>query len=178
MIRRAYTEYDPFPELDIVDQHKLDTAEGLHMLGQYVDSATEIARISPAGWNHPLVLHLASRAYSALHRIPEALDCVERFIQAAPYHPFGYVFKGQMLEYSGKPKESYDLLCQVISHFPAHGTMHYELARVAAKCALWDEARHWIYRAICIQHSLKIGALNTDALRPIRAEIEAMHPGN
>lgn len=178
MTRRAQDYYDSLPELDIADQHKLDTAEGLHMLGQLTDCALEVERISPAGWSHPLVLHLASRVYSELRRIPAALDCVERFIRAAPNHPFGYVLKANLLDYDGKPREAYDLLREAVGHFPAHGSMHYQLARVAALCDLWDEARRWIYRALCIQRSMKIAALGDKALQPIRAEIEAMHPGN
>ena len=96
----------------------------------------------------------------------------------APNHPFGYGLKAQLLEYIGQSKEAYDLLREAVSHFPAHGTMHYQLARVAALCELWDEARHWIYRAICIQQSMEIAALEAKALQPIRAEIAAMHPGN
>ena len=77
MTRRAQGYYDSLPDLDIADAHKLETAEGLHMLGQFTDCAMEVERISPAGWNHPLVLHLAARVYSELCRIPESLDCVE-----------------------------------------------------------------------------------------------------
>lgn len=178
MTPRNQDYYGPLPDLDIADRHKLETAEGLHMLGQYADSACEVERISPEGWKHPLVLHLAARAYWASRQIPKAVDSINRFIEAAPNHPFGYVFKSQLLEYVERPRESYDFLRGVVTHFASHGTMHYQLARVAAKCELWNEARHWIYRAICIQRSLKTAALETSTFQPIRSDIESMHPGN
>ena len=83
-----------------------------------------------------------------------------------------------LLTHAGQNSEAYNLLKTVIRDFPGHATMHYDLARAAASCALWAEARHWIYLAICSQHSLKQVAVLAEVFAPIKDAIEAMVPSS
>jgi predicted Zn-dependent protease len=169
-------DFPDSPELDIADHQKLEAAEGYHMIALYQEPADQIASLMPKLGAHPRALHIGCRAHWGLRQIPEAMAYAERFIQAAPHHPFGYVFKAMLLSYLNKPKESYDLLVRTVQSFPEHGLMHYDLAHAAAECGLWSEARHWLYRAVCIRRSLKRIALQSDAFAAIRTEIE--NPGN
>jgi len=164
--------------LDISDIQKIEAAEGYHMLSQIPEAAEELAKISPENQNHPSVLFVACRVYSRLNRIPEAMAAVDLFLKAIPDHPFGYSFKSMLLIYQKHYQEAYELLEEAVRRFPYHGTFHYDLARAAGHCERWTEAREWIYRAICIQKHLKIGALQAEVLAPIHDEIRAMHPAN
>jgi hypothetical protein len=165
-------------ELDISDIQKVEAAEGHHMIGMYREAADEIASIPPERQEHPQVLHIACRTHWALRQMPQALACSDRFIQAAPNHPFGYSFKSMLLSYLHKPRDSYDLLRAAVNRFPGHATMRYDLAHAAAKCELWSEALHWLYQAISIQRSLKQVAMDTEAFALIRVEIEKIQPAN
>jgi hypothetical protein len=166
------------PELDVSDLRKIEAAEGHHMIGQYQESANEIAGIPPPQCYRPRVLHVACRAYWGLRQMPEAIALTERFIQAAPHDPFGYSLMANLLGYLGKSKEICELFRPVMQWFPKHATMHYLLACASAECGLWAEARHWLYRAICIQSFMKQVALGSPEFAPMKTEIEAMNPGN
>jgi len=155
---------------------KVDAAEGFHMLGMYADAADEIAGIDGQKQSDLDALHVRARAYWALRDIPKALASINRFIEVAPDLPFGYVFKAMLLSYERKPRDAYALLRSVISKFPEHATMHYDLACAAAECGIKSEACHWLYVAISCQPSLKQLALDLEAFADIKNDIERMNP--
>jgi hypothetical protein len=146
------------------------------MLGDYQSALDEIVAVDSRYQDHRDVLHITCRAHWGLRNIPLALAAVNRFIEVAPEHPFGYTFKAMLLSCDGRHRESYDLLMSVISQFTGHATMHYDLAHAAAQCELWPEARQWLYLAICAQPELKQIALDSPVFAQIASEIETMCP--
>lgn len=175
-LRARFSPGEAHSELDAAAVRRIDAAEGHHMLGMYQAAVDEIAELLGDERHHPAVLHIACRAYWGGRKIPEARACAQRFIQAAPDHPFGYGFLAMLLSYVDEHNASYTLLKSAVARFPNHATMHYDLARVAAKCELWSEAKHWIYASIAIDQSMKELALHCPDLAPIRTEIVGMGP--
>ena len=124
----------------------------------------------------PAALHLQCRAYWAFRDLPKALECTNRFLAAAPNHPFGYNNKAMILLEERKPREAYDFLRSVIDKFPKDATMHYQLAYAAAQCGLKSEAIPWLSVAISCFAGLKQAALDVEAFADIKDEIERMNP--
>jgi predicted Zn-dependent protease len=148
---------------------KVKAAGDFHMLRKHADARDGSAR-------DPAALHLQCRAYWALRDLPKALECTNRFLAAAPNHPFGYNQKAMILLEERKPREAYDFLISIIDKFPKDAEIHYTLAYAAAMCGLKSEASRWLYVAISCFPALKQAALNLEAFADIKDEIERMNP--
>jgi tetratricopeptide (TPR) repeat protein len=162
-------------QLDPLSEHKVDAAEGYHMIGMYQAALDEIDSLPLSEQEHPIALHIKCRALFGLRLIPEALEATEAFIGIQPNHPGGYILKAQLLTLVVKHREAYDLLKLTFSRFPGHRSIPYDLALAAAHLQLWPEARHWIYLAITRFEWNKQLALATDVLAPIYDYIETIH---
>jgi hypothetical protein len=168
----------PPQDLEPLSYKFVEAAEGFHMIGMYQATLDELAKVGATDQKHPNVLHLRCRAYWALRNIHEAFQAADAFLQVQPENPFGYCFKAMLFSYTQMYHEAYNLLKKVIYRFPGHGTMHYDLACAAAGCALWSEARHWVFQAICREQGLKQVALDAELLTPIKNAIEGMSPSD
>jgi len=166
------------PEIDIGSHHLLEAAEGFHMIGMYRATLEELDKVPAHLQEHPIVLHLRTRAHWHLRETSQALEAVERYMKVLPNHPFGYCIKAEILIYQGRLTEARELSKSAVTLFPAHGTLHYDLAVACAKCGHWPEAREFAYVAMCVQPGLKPIILDSEQLAPIRAQIEAMDPHN
>lgn len=162
-------------QLDPSSEHKIDAAEGYHMMGMYQAALDEILSLPTSEQTHPIALHIKCRALLGLRLIPETFEATEAFMKVQPNHPFGYTLKADLLTFVAKYREAYDLLKTTFSRFPDHRSLPYNLALAAARLQLWPEARHWIYLAITRFQWNKQLALTSDVLAPIYDYIETIH---
>ena len=77
-----------------------------------------------------------------------------------------------MLAYDGRPREGYDLLLGVEPVFPSISGIPFQLAECVALAEMWQEALHWVTRAIWLAPYLKPIALDIKMFEQIWPQIQ------
>ncbi len=152
------------------DHHYLLAAQGWLELGNAREAADELARLSTASRQHPEALHLEWQIHARNHSWEQSLPFCEALIRTCPQHPDGWISLSFSLHELRRTAEARDNLLGVLSDFPDHPTMRYNLACYEAQLGNLDAARHWLDSALALPGAehLKLAAKTDPDLAPLR----------
>ena len=161
------TEFSP------VEQHCLRAAEGWLELGSPHEAEAELAGLSPAAQRHPTVLELRWQIHARHGQWDAGEEVARALTKIAPHQPVGWIHLSYALHELKRTQEAWDNLLAAVAVFPDEPTMPYNLACYACQLGNPAGARHWLKRALKLDHTnaVKPMALADPDLRPLWPEI-------
>jgi tetratricopeptide (TPR) repeat protein len=144
-------------DLQPPDTHYLAAALGWLELGNVVEAGEEVAKISPALWEHPDVLEVRWQICVAGNSWEAALQVAEFLTSKAPQKDSGWVHRAYALRRvpSGGLQKAWEALRPVYEKFPNSPVIPYNLACYAAQFGRLDEAWEWLHKAIAAAGSVE-----------------------
>ena len=158
------------------DSFYFSAAVGWMELGNPVEAAEELSRISAEIANRLESLVFKWEVYSKLRRWPECLRIADRLVKDWPGEPTGWIDRSFALHELERTREAYDNLLSVVGRFETISTLPYNLACYACQLGDHVDAMTWFLKTRDVgdgQDWLKI-ALDDPDLEPIREEIRKM----
>jgi tetratricopeptide (TPR) repeat protein len=137
-------------ELDPPDIHHLRAAIGWLELGDASEAGEEIARITPANLEHPLVLKARWQICAAGQRWNAALPVAERMVEIAPDEAENWIQRAYTLRRAQGAglQRAWDALMPALKRFPREPIIPFNLACYAAQFGRSDEALEWLQQAM------------------------------
>jgi predicted Zn-dependent protease len=155
------------------DSHYLNAASGWLDLGNPREAAAELASISPACREHPVVLELQWRILAEQKKWDEALRVGRRLVELAPEQPGGWIDQSYALHELKRTGEAQDVLLGVAGRFAHLSIVAYNLACYACQLGDREQARRWLAKAVKVKGKKEIKrlALDDQDLEPMWPEI-------
>jgi Flp pilus assembly protein TadD len=147
----------PFP-----DQHFVRAAEGWLELGDSMEAARELRRLTPATLGHPDVLEIRWRLHAARGQWESALDVARLVTHVAPDRPSGWIHQSYTLHEMKRTAEALQLLLPVAEQFPKESIIAYNLACYACQLGDFPGAKIWLERASRIRGKLPLKEMALD----------------
>jgi tetratricopeptide (TPR) repeat protein len=114
--------------MNAADMGLLQQALGLLRAGRFADAGGTLARLSPAGQQHPDALYLAALAADGLGRVGDAEQLFRAGIERAPNNAGYWNSYGLMLSRLGRDLEAIAALERAVAAGPGHGEAWLNLA--------------------------------------------------
>lgn len=138
------------------DKHYLSAAEGWLELGDSLEAARELRRLSPAAQGHPDVLDIRWRLHAARGQWDSALDVARLVTNVAPDRPSGWIHQSYTLHEMKRTQEAMQLLLPIVEQFPEEGIIAYNLACYACQLGDIAGAKIWLERASKVKGRLPL----------------------
>jgi len=166
----------PVEEIGFPDKHFVNAAEGWLELGDSLEAARELRRLSPAALGHPDVLDIRWRLHAARRQWDSALDVARLVTTMAPDRPSGWIHQSYTLHELKRTAEALHLLIPVAEQFPNEGIIAYNLACYACQLGDIAGAKIWLERASKVRGKLPLKemALEDPDLAPLREFIHKL----
>lgn len=129
------------------DRHHVSAAEGWLELGDSLEAARELRRVSNPALGHPDVLDIRWRLHAARGQWDSALDVAKLVTTVAPDRPSGWIHQSYCLHEMKRTAEAMHLLLPVADQFPEEGIIAYNLACYACQLGDLAGAKIWLQRA-------------------------------
>ncbi|MFT5030740.1 MAG: tetratricopeptide (TPR) repeat protein [Candidatus Binatia bacterium] len=155
------------------DRFILSSVIGWMELGNPVEAADELSRISPEIADRWETLAIKWDVFAKLKRWPECLTIADRLVEKWPCEVTGWIDRSFSLHELDRTRDAYDNLQAVTGRFETISTIPYNLACYACQLGDIAEALKWFQKARKVgdgQDWLKI-ALNDPDLEPMRDAI-------
>jgi len=156
-------------DLALADLRHLQAADGWLGLGAPAEARAELDAISPSQQEHPVVLTLRWRVHAALRQWEEALVVATTLIQLQPDAPGSWVNRSFALHELRRTAEARDHLMSVVSRFPDHAVLRYNLACYECQLGNLPKAQEWLDQAFALGGGaeLRKSALEDPDLSPL-----------
>ena len=124
--------------------------EGLSGLERSQEAEAELANIAPEFQTHPFVLELRYKIFEKAGRWDQAVAVAEDLRATLPesLSRGTHFYLAYSLHELKRTQEAYDTLAPVVSRFPEHYLMRYNLACYACQLGKYEEAMTWLAKAI------------------------------
>lgn len=149
-------------QLGFPDRHHALAAEGWLELGSAAEAADELARVSPAGQQHPDTLELHWRILACRGEWTEALGVASAVVTAAPQRVFGWIHRSYTLHELKRTPEAWESLLPAVRKFPKDPVIAYNLACYACQMGDLTGAQSWLRRAVRLRSAAEIRAMAAD----------------
>jgi tetratricopeptide (TPR) repeat protein len=137
----------------------LNAAQGWLELGNCIEAAAELERITPALREHPAVLEVRWQICVKSRCWADALSIAEILCRQTPESPFGWIHRSYCLHELKRTKEAWEALLPQADKFPKEWLICYNLSCYACQLGWLEEAKAWFMRAIELGDPLKINRL-------------------
>lgn len=144
------------------DSLYLSAAQGWFELGNSVEAAAELDRITPAAREHPDVLELRWQMAVKKRDWVEALSIAEALCRLAPQSAFGWIHRSYCLHELKRTEEALNSLIPLAEKFPDDWLIRYNLACYACQLGRFPDANEWLMRAIEVGDALEINKLASE----------------
>src|SRR5438552_14861639 len=121
------------------DSHHLLAAQGWLELGNVVEAAAELKKISSALNLHPMVLEIRWQIHARAKQWSECVELAAAIIRADPTAAMGWIHRSYALHEMKRSTEARDGLLSVAALFPEELTISYNLA--CYECALGNTGK-------------------------------------
>jgi Flp pilus assembly protein TadD len=157
-----------------LDVHCLSAADGWLDLGDWKSAITELDQISAGGREHPAVLAMRFRAYSAGGQWGLALRSAEAGLAANTEDAQAWIHRSFALHELKRTREAEELLLPALDKFPSESIIAYNLACYACVQGELLKARALLERAAAVGNpkELRRMALEDPDLAALRSEIQ------
>ena len=137
------------PPLDPPDSFHLAAAVGWLELGNHVEAAHELGKISGALLEHPDVLEVQWLICAEQSKWDEALQIARALMVSAPDRSSGWLHQAYALRRvpEGGVKQAWHALLPAFDKFPKEAVISYNLSCYACQMKQLEAARVWFKRA-------------------------------
>jgi tetratricopeptide (TPR) repeat protein len=104
--------------LQAPDTMHLRAAQGWFELGDHLEASGELEQFSHQNRAHPAVLEMRWKICAAAKKWQAAFAIAATFIQLAPEHSFGWLYRSFALHELNRTAEARDNLLSVLDKFP------------------------------------------------------------
>jgi len=157
------------------DKH-LEAVEGWLGLGNWHEAESELAHIDPKYRAHPFVLELRYKIHEKAGQWDRAAAVAATLRDLLPDNQWGHFYLAYSLHELKRTQEAYDTLAPVLSRFPDHWLMRYNLACYACMLGKPEEALTWLAQAIALagKKEIRTLALSDPDLKPLWPKIKKL----
>lgn len=154
------------------DHGYLDSAAWYVGVGRFQEAGMELDRIRREVRNHPDVLCVRWKIYSATRCWELAAETARQICKGAPSSDLGPVLLAQSLHKLARTTEARDVLLGCLDQFPDAYQIRYDLARYSCQMGDLAEACAWLAEAFGISgtEETRILALHDPDLEPLRKQ--------
>lgn len=158
----------------------ISAAEGWLMLGNPVEAAAELEKITPDVRAKPEVLQLQWQIFARQKQWVACLETASVLIKMAPKRPFGWIHRSYSLHELKRTQEAYDNLLPAVIKFPRVATIAYNLACYSCQLGNLQEAWRWLEKAMKINPPKQIQAMALEDadLQPLWSKIRELSFGD
>ena len=132
------------------DLHYLQAAQGWIALGNDVEAAKELGKISPLSCIHADVLEVHCEIYANARNWDGCVGAASALVEVAPERSSGWIKRSLALNALKRTQEAFDYLLPVADKFPDLWAIPFNLARYCAQLQRFDEAKDWLKNAVII----------------------------
>jgi predicted Zn-dependent protease len=142
--------------LEPPDIHYLRAAQGWLELGDHLEAARELDRISSSQSEHPLILMIRWMIFARAKRWEGAVPVADALVNRVPQDAYGWILRSFALHQMRQTQEAWNQLLPGAEKFPKEPNIPYNLACYATQLGRLEEARKWLRRAFEIGDGKKI----------------------
>ncbi|MDR3457158.1 MAG: tetratricopeptide repeat protein [Verrucomicrobiae bacterium] len=155
---------------------QLEAVEGWLGLGNWREAEAELANLDPRYRLHPFVLELRYKICEQSGQWDQAVAAAESLRAALPDNQWGHFYLAYALHELKRTQAAHDTLLPVLSQFPQHWLMRYNLACYACQLGRLDEAVIWLAKAVALAGKKEIRslALADPDLKPLWPKIKKL----
>jgi hypothetical protein len=156
------------------DCHFVDAAMGWLELGNPTEALVELAHITSAVKNDPLVLETKWQIFARTEKWNESLPVAQTICDVAPGSPQGWLHQAVSLYRLNRTQEAWNLLLPMAKRFPKSWVIAYDLACYACQLSKVEDGRRWLRKAFKLGEptEVKLLALADPDLKVLWPEIE------
>lgn len=152
------------------DTFHLQAAQGWLELGNHKEAHGELERITPQFLEHPDVLRVRCRIFSAAKKWEAVRELSASLAKLMPNDPLGWLEGSEALHQLNQTPKAREVLLQIVNKFPADAIIHYNLARYETRLWNLQPAGDHLSQAFKISEDLKLKAWEDPDLRPLWKE--------